>query len=301
MIVSPSRPVTLPEAVTFDLSPRSGGEPYRIFLRVPPGEPPAGGWPILYLLDGNAVFATAVDALRVQSAWPLGTGVHDGVIVGVGYPTDAPYDSVRRSWDLGPPPGATYPPHSDGGPDVRTGGADAFLDFIEQELKPEIARRTSVDASRQAIFGHSFGGLCALHGLFTRTEAFSSWIAVSPTIYWPDTDLLGKAAQFERNKARPAGLRVLISAGEFEQRLAPFQIGAPDEDKRRAAHARSRTVDLAREMAERLSGLDGVDCAFELIGGETHMSVLPTAINQSIRFFFGYSPPTSDRLKPKMT
>ena len=284
---SPDRPVTLPGAVTFDLAPRQGGEPYRIFLRVPEGEPPATGWPILYLLDGNAVFATAVDALRVQSPWPLGTGVREGVVVAVGYPTDAPYDSVRRSWDYGPPPGATYPPHRPGGPDVRTGGADAFLGFIEDELKPEIARRAPIDAARQAIFGHSFGGLCVLRGLFTRPRAFSSWIAVSPTIYWEDTDLIGAADQFERRE-RPPGLRVLISAGEFEQSPAPFQIGAPDEDKRRAAQARARTVDLARAMAERLGRLDGVACDFELIGAETHMSVLPQAINQAIRFCFGH-------------
>lgn len=65
--------VVLSEATCFDLAPRDGGAPYRIFLRTPPGDRPAAGWPVLYMLDGNAVFATAADAIRVQGAWPLGT------------------------------------------------------------------------------------------------------------------------------------------------------------------------------------------------------------------------------------
>uniref|UniRef100_UPI0019544E21 hypothetical protein n=1 Tax=Stenotrophomonas maltophilia TaxID=40324 RepID=UPI0019544E21 len=81
-----------------------------------------------------AVIGTAVDALRVQSDYPLGTGITKAAIVGIGNPTDEAYDSVRRSWDMGPPPGKTYPPHTPDGPDVRTGGADHFLRFIEDVL-----------------------------------------------------------------------------------------------------------------------------------------------------------------------
>ncbi|OYX83210.1 MAG: esterase, partial [Azorhizobium sp. 32-67-21] len=163
----------IPDTTVFDIAPESGGPPWRIFLYRPPGEPPAQGWPVLYYLDANAVAGTAADIMRVQAAWPLGTGIEWGVMVGIGYPVDGAYDSVRRSWDMGPPPGETYPPHTPGGPDVRTGGADAFLAFIEEELKPEIARRLAVDPARQAILGHSFGGLFVLHALFRRPQAFA--------------------------------------------------------------------------------------------------------------------------------
>lgn len=277
----------LAEAVGFDLPARSGAAPYRIFLRTPPGEPPAQGWPTLYMLDGNAVFATAADAIRVQAAWPRGTGVREAAIVAIGYPTEAAYDSVRRSWDYSPPPGASYPPHTVGGPDVLTGGADAFLAFIEDVLKPEIARRLPVDPARQAIFGHSFGGLFALYALFNRPDAFTAWIAVSPTVYWEEFALLASAERFEARRDRPAGRRVLIPVGEFEQPLAPFQIGAPDEAERRAANEKSRTVDNARAMAERLARIEGLEVAYEVLRAETHMSVLPAAVNQAIRFAFG--------------
>lgn len=270
----------LPETIQFDLAPAKGGPPYHIFLRIPPGPPPAAGWPALYLLDANAVIATTVEALRVQAAYPLGTGIRDAVVVGVGYPTDGAYDSVRRSWDYGPPPGKTYPPHSEGGPDVRTGGADEFLAFIEDELKPEIAGRVPIDRSHQAIFGHSFGGLFVLYALFTRPQAFRDWIAISPSIWWEDYNLL----RYATTPQAPA--RILLGVGEYEQALAPFQIGAPDEDARRKRQQEARTIDETRAMAERLRSA-GRPVEFALFEGETHMSVLPVAINRAIRFAFG--------------
>lgn len=270
----------LPETIQFDLAPRSGGAPYRIFLRVPPGPPPEAGWPAIYLLDANAVIATTVEALRVQASYPLGTGIRDAVVVGVGYPTDAAYDSVRRSRDYGPPPGKTYPPHSEGGPDVRTGGADEFLAFVEDELKPDIAGRVAIDRDHQAIFGHSFGGLLVLYGLFTRKLAFRDWIAISPAIWWEDHNLLRYA------NAPSAPSRILLGVGEYEQELAPFQIGAPDEEKRRRRQQKARTVDETRAMAERLRQ-SGRPVELAVFEGETHMSVLPVAINRAIRFAFG--------------
>lgn len=285
--MSMDQPVVLSEAVSFDLAPNDGAAPYRIFLRTPPGEAPAQGWPVLYMLDGNAVFATAADTIRIQAAWPLGTGVREAAIVAIGYPTEAAYDSVRRSWDYSPPPGSSYPAHTPDGPKVLTGGAEAFLAFIENLLKPEIAKRLPVDLNQQAIFGHSFGGLFVLYALFNRPEAFSSWIAVSPTVYWEDFQLLRSAERFEARADRPSGRRVLIAVGEFEQELAPFQTGAPDEAKRRAANALSRTVDNSREMAERLAKIDGLEVFYDLVKSETHMTVLPTSINQAIRFAFG--------------
>ncbi|MCK0197177.1 alpha/beta hydrolase-fold protein [Ancylobacter sp. 6x-1] len=286
-LATEATPALIADTVQFDLASAKGGEPWRIFLHVPRSEPPEAGWPVLHLFDGNAVIATAVDALRIQSAWPSGTGVHPGVIVAVGYPTDGAYDGVRRSWDLGPPPGETYPPFTKDGPPVRTGGADDFLAFLEEELAPEIARRVKVDPLRRAVFGHSFGGLFVLHALFRRPQAYSRLISASPAIWWEGAGIVARAEGFLAEP--PAGLdaRLLLLAGEYEQKLAPFQIGAQDAEKRQAAFKDSRIVDYTAEMAGRLAGVPGLATSYELIGGETHMSILPQAVNKAVRFAFG--------------
>lgn len=284
---STTQQVVVPDTVSFDLAPRSGGEPYRIFLRVPKGPAPAGGWPVLYLLDANAVIATAVDTVRVQAAYPLGTGIADGVVVGIGYPTEEAYDGVRRSWDLVPPPGRTYPARSPDGPPVRTGGADRFLAFIGDELKEEIGRRVPVDPARQAIFGHSFGGLFVLYALFNKPDAFSTWIAASPSILWEGGGIVDEAERFVARADTHHPERILLLVGEHEQKLAPFQQGAPDADKRQKNFAESRAVDSTKEMAERLASAPGVSASFQLLNEENHMSVLPAAINLAVRFAFG--------------
>lgn len=276
----------IPGTTIFDFAAREGDPVRRIFLYCPPGEPPAGGWPILYYLDANAMAGTAADIMRVQAAWPLGTGIEWGVMVGIGYPVDDAYDGVRRSWDLSPPPGKTYPPFVPGGPDVRTGGADDFLAFIEDDLKPEIARRVAVDPSRQALLGHSFGGLFVLHALFRRPSAFSRWISASPAIWWEGAGIVDAADAFVADAAPRSG-KVLTLVGEYEQALAPFQVGAPDAAERLAAFEESRIVDNARLMAERLARVPGLDSDYVFLPGETHMTVLPATLNHAIRFAFG--------------
>lgn len=280
-------PVSLPGLRAFDLAPRAGGPPWRIFLRIPAGGAPPAGWPALFLLDANAVTGIATDALRVQAGYPRGTGIRHAVLVGIGYPTDAAYDSERRSWDYSPPPGQTYPPHRPGGPSVRTGGADDFLAFIEAELKPFLATRVPLDPRRQAIFGHSFGGLFVLQALFTRPQAFTHWIAMSPSIYWENYAVLRSERRFAAlspgQRGRP---KLLMAVGEYERHLAPFQRSMPDAAQRLERLRETRHIENARELGERLRPL-GVEVVVEEIAAETHMSMLPWAVNRAIRFALG--------------
>jgi predicted alpha/beta superfamily hydrolase len=283
----PGTIVPIPGLRAFDLAPRAGGPPWRIFLRLPQGPAPAAGWPALFLLDANAVMGIATDALRVQAAYPAGTGIRDAVLVGIGYPTEAAYDSVRRSWDYAPPPGHTYPPHTAGGPPVRTGGALDFLRFIETELKPFLAARVSLDPARQAIFGHSFGGLFVLTALFTRPRAFTDWIAMSPSIYWEDFTVQTAERAFAAMPPDQRGTpRLLMAVGEYERHLAPFQRDRPDAAERLARLQATRHIENARAMADRLRPL-GVAVEVEEIPEETHMSMLPQAVNRAIRFALG--------------
>lgn len=270
-------PVTLPGLRQFELAPRSGGRPpWRIFLRRPDGPAPSSGWPVLYLLDANAVIGIAADALRVQAAFPGETGLRDAVLVGIGYPTEAAYDDSRRPFDLTPPPEKG-----------RTGGAERFLRFIEEELKPFVASQLPVDASRQGLFGHSLGGLCVVYALLTRPRAFTHWVAMSPSLQF-DAELIAQAQQ--RFAALPPAERgqprLLLGAGEYEERLAPFQANAGDAAMRRESLGRTRIPSRAREMADRLRDL-GVAARFEQIQGETHFSVLPSAVGRALRFALG--------------
>ncbi|WBU60926.1 alpha/beta hydrolase [Paracoccus albus] len=271
----------------FDLADSQTGAVRRIFLWRPPGEAPQAGWPALWLLDGNAVIGTAVDIMRAQAFWPSGTNVGWGALVAVGYPTDDAYDTFRRSWDLGPPPGRTYPPFKEGGPDVRTGGGAEMARFILEDVRQFLTDYVVLDMTRQSLFGHSFGGLFALWLMLTRPGAFRTWIAASPAITWEDGFLLDHLKRFD-----PEGRKLLVhlSAGEWEgDELAPFQRGRADSSDRLAQKKQTQTVAAARDMARHLSDR-GLLAMFEVYSGETHMSVLPVAVNRAVHCAFAIDP-----------
>lgn len=282
---------TIPGSLCFDLAPARGGDAYRVFVSPPQGEMPPQGWPILYLADGNACFPIAAASHAIQSPYSGATNVGPGIIVGIGYPTDQPFDLVRRALDLTPPPGRTYPPYSAGGNELVTGGAETFLGFIENELKPRIAALFQVDMARQTFFGHSFGGLFSLYALFTKPTSFSRYIAASPSIFWEDANILDLES---RCSATPgvAKRQLHLSAGEYEaDRLAPFQIGADDAASRLEGLRTARTAANAKEMAHRLGAAHPsiLDVCFETFAGETHMTVLPASIGRALQIAFAYA------------
>lgn len=270
-----------------DLRDSQSGAIRRIFLWIPRGPVPDNGWPALFMTDGNAIIATAIDAMRAQSPYTGGTNLTPGVLIGIGYPTDDAFDLLRRSWDLVPPPGATYPPFWPGTPEVRTGGAEELSDFIARDLRPFLEEHVRLNPSRQGLFGHSFGGLFTLWQMFTQPHTFTHWVAASPAIQWEDAILLTHRDRFRPDASR---MTVHLSAGEWESTdLAPFQRNAPDAARRLAAKATERTLESARDMALHLNGLPGIEATFEVYTGETHMSALPVAVNRALHCVFSAS------------
>ena len=71
-----------------------GSRHYRVWTAVPNKAAPASGYPILYMLDGNAVMDRLNDDLLKQLAEKS-----PPVIVAVGYQTNLPFDLNGRAYD----------------------------------------------------------------------------------------------------------------------------------------------------------------------------------------------------------
>lgn len=255
-----SSPVHLPGTYQFDLVSRDG-RPYRIFVSEPAGPAPAGGWPVVYVLDGNAWFAHASQQLRVRGAKrPDKTGVLPGVVVGVGYTGEGYIQSLPRTWDFTPPAPLRVPNPASWGP---TGGADRFLEFLTGELRPLIARRYRIDPRREVLFGHSLGGLFALHAYFSRPQAFAAVVAASASTWWNGDYIIEQAEAFARAGKVPAS-RLLVATGAEE--LDYMVEGA-------------RRVGAALEPMARA----GAGIELELLPGEDHLSAAPVAIGRLVQ------------------
>jgi len=270
-----------------DVNSRAG-RAYRIFVSRPLVPPPPLGYPVIYVLDGNATFGTITEAVAMQSARPSATQVAPAIVVGIGYRTQLPLDLERRTFDYTPDVDRSrLAARPDGSPWPLTGGANAFLDFIEHELKPMIAGEFPIDAKRQVLFGHSFGGLFTLYAFFTRPGGFQSYIAGSPSIWFGERAILGAEEKFVAgSQDELRNLRLMIAVGGLEQSLSPEEQEMPGGSPRAPWIEKNRMVDNAREMANRLQALraPGLTVAYEEFAGENHVSVIPALISRALRF-----------------
>lgn len=283
-------PVAVPGAEYRDIRPLRGGEPFRVFIAKPQSPPPEAGYPVIYLTDANAMFATLVDTLRIRTGGPS-SGVEPAVVVGIGYPTDKPFDVERRAFDLTPDTGGkALPLRPNGKPWPKTGGADEFLAFIENEVKPLVEGEVKIDTSRETLAGHSFGGLFALHVLFTRPDAFDAYVAGSPSIWFGGKHVEEEAAVFVRQlDSKPVDADLLLTVGALEQAVPSEKTDGPGADKRAAWVAGNRMVGNARDMRDRLSGLEGrgLRVVYREFPDENHMSVIPALISRAVPFAAG--------------
>lgn len=261
------------------------GRDYRVFVSKPAAEPGPSGYPVLYLLDGNATFASAAVSVALQSRRPEVTGIAPAVIVGVGYPIDDYLDPEHRTYDYTPAVASeALASRPDGSPWPETGGADGFLDFLEDELKPLISREFPIDRERQAIFGHSLGGLFVLHALFTRPGTFRTYIAASPSIWFGNRIILSERDTFLANQTPMSHLDLLITVGDNERSLSDPEGQSPGGVAKADWVKRNRMVENAAELAGSLVGQSFVSVTFKQFEDENHSSVLLPAIGRSLRF-----------------
>ncbi|WP_231755278.1 alpha/beta hydrolase [Bordetella sp. N] len=190
------------------LDSADGKRHYRIEIAIPKTPAPAGGYTALYMLDGNAAMATLTDAdLQAMS------GAQPPVLVAIGYDVNTRNDVVSRAYDYTPPvrdaQGKLVPAPQERG--REGGGADVFLDFINQQVRPLARTRAALDPKREMLWGHSYGGLFTLHVLFTQPRSFTTYIAGDPSAWWHEGALVREWRAFD--PARASGLRVAILAG----------------------------------------------------------------------------------------
>lgn len=256
---------TMPATHAWDMKSDAGAI-YRIFVSYPSGEAPADGYPVLYVLDGNASFAAFAEARRIQERSDIGKSI----VVGVGYPSDLAYDT-RRLDDY--PPAMLDPP-----PKIwrhlarfKSGGRDTFLDFLTGPLRAEIGRRYRIDADRQSLFGHSLGGLFALHALYTRPTAFHSIVAASPSLEWNEQGVLAEEREFTA--------RMMSGKVDKTSRLL-IVVGGRDTDD---------DPYMAETFAKRMEQLSihGLRTRFRRYDEEGHMTVPARAVTDTLRFVFG--------------
>ena len=242
---------------THRMDVRDGGG-YRIFRAVPHGRADHA----IYLLDGNGAFDVLTQDLL--AACPR------LAIFGIGYPTDYKFDTDRRSLDYTPPV-AAGPTPAPQRPSRMIGGAGLFLPRLTGELR-RIAEEGSTILTR-TLWGHSFGGLFALHALFTKPESFDRYAAISPSLWWGDGMLI-TVARMSLDRTTP----LLIACGDAEARRGDLDDDAFRHRLAVEAAQRQEFFDTLRETPR----LELEERVFPGLGhGQTLAASLPFALEMA--------------------
>ncbi|MBW7902512.1 MAG: alpha/beta hydrolase [Rhodocyclaceae bacterium] len=254
-----------------------GGERrYRIQIARPRLPPPTAGYPAVFLLDGNAAIEALDDALLGELA-----AAGPPVIVTIGYDTRLRFDVVGRAYDYTPPLPGEAPQVDPLDPGRKNGGAAGFLDFIQNRIKPEVAGRVPLDAARQGLWGHSYGGLFVLYALLTRPDAFAYYAAASPALWWRDGYLLTLEDRFGHAfSGRRAHLLVLRGGAEGGS-ARPAPSGRAAERERVVA---ALPADALPAFTARLGAVPGLRAEYRELPGLGHGPVLPASIGLALRW-----------------
>lgn len=252
---------------------RDGKRHYRVYIGVPRKPAPAQGYPVIYMLDGNA----AMHTLQDQDLAALFTD-NPPVLVGIGYDVPSRHDVMARAFDYTPP--ILNP---DGTAQTGTvnrgrpgGGADLFLDIIQEAIRPAVEARVSLDPARQTLWGHSFGGLFTLYTLVTRPLMFQRYVAGDPSVGWGDDALLKRANRFHADQAPKAIVRVLVGRGR--PAANPDATPAPSSGPvSTIPPGRESTHALVNRLAH-----EGMDITFQAFPEQSHGELFATSLRPAL-------------------
>lgn len=278
-----------PEVVLPRTSQRTlthAGADYHLSIAWPDVQPPAAGYPVVYLLDAHVAFATMVESERARSPRQDATGVPPTVVAGLSL-AGGRADRRRRTWDF-TRPGLELPDferHA-GTPPPETGGAPGLLELLVDVVFPTVEQEHAIDPARRLLFGHSLGGLFALETLFDRPGLFRAVVAASPSVWWDAPGVLARAAALAAAPPDPAP-HVLVTAGEYEEELPPWLQGRPGAGEILARRRRRRMVGNVLALGEALAPLAGRGGSGRAVvyPREDHASVVLLTVNEALRIW----------------
>lgn len=158
---------------THQFTSADGLRHYQVWTGTPRKTVP-GGYPVLYMLDGNAVMSRLDDTLLAR----LSHGTPP-VIVAVGYRGNLPFDRQGRSLDYTPPGSQDNTGRQR---DITYGGSRQFLTLLTRTIMPAAEKGIAVNPARRGLWGHSYGGLLVMDA-WQHAGNFSRYYSASPS-FW---------------------------------------------------------------------------------------------------------------------
>lgn len=220
----------------------------------------------VYVNDGGYAFGMFSNIARYLQ-WG---GLSPIMVIGIAYEDQMAASELYRLHDL-TPPDQNFTSRWDEtlGPE-SVGGAPDFREFLIGTLKPLIEERFNVDAAKSILFGHSLGGLFALNTMLKSPNSFYGILALSPSIWFKQHQLI---------KALRNGLD---NDFRFGGKLAVYVGGKEEEIGGEKAKMTSNVEKLKDIVLEHSSSFGGYD--IKILPDRTHHNILGQGITEGLEF-----------------
>lgn len=233
-------------------------------------------YPVVYLLDGDAVhFSAVVSMINQQSSM---YALPEMMVVGI--------PNTDRTRDLTPTPMRDFWQFLNFDADSiflqNSGGGDKFISFIENELIPHI-ESTYPAAPYRMLIGHSFGGITVMNTLIHHTHLFKDYVAIDPAMSWDNQKLLKEAKTALANNQYPGISLFLGIANTMEPGMDTTQLKKDFSGS--SEHMRSifELRDILSSNRE-----NQLNFAWKYYNDEEHNSLRLITEYDALRYFFNY-------------
>lgn len=242
---------------------------------------------------------TAAEAWKRRQG--LSFGQPDSVVVSIGYPlTDHVYSFAHRFSDYTPPFPTSQVPDPHG---------DEFVEFIDGTLRPWVRTTVfpNVAFNRDALYGHSFGGLFVIYALISRPDMFDTYLSASPAVEWRNASILdmvsdslgtglpgsssfaarlrgSECASGNGTSNKPA---LMITYGSLEQFPVRRRTETEAEFRERKNYFQPlRMTEYCHELFDRVWASGRMrDVVIKEYAGQDHSGVAASAITDGIDYF----------------
>jgi len=222
-------------------------------------------FPVLYVLDADDHFMSLVTMVKELSATAGNTVLPQMIIVGI---LNTPNHRTR---DLTPTSRAM---------NKSSGGGENFAAFMQNELIPFIDKKYPA-APYRTMIGHSIGGLTAINMLLKHPQVFNAYIAIDPSMFYDNDNLLKQAPAILRQKNFSGKKLFLGFANTMD---AGMDTGQVKWDTSEISHHIRSIMKLADNLAHNKT--NNLQWAKKYYPDDDHNSVPFNAEYDGLRFIF---------------
>jgi predicted alpha/beta superfamily hydrolase len=226
-----------------------------------------------YFTDANRFFPMVANLISI---FDLPRPVEPEIVaVGIGYKINDMADMVAwRTRDLTPTNATDVDTYwnkkiaemTDGKYEVKSGGAEAFLNCIVKEVIPFIESNYRVSNINRGLGGYSYGGLFSLYVLFRQPELFLYYHAGSVPLSY-DNGVIFDYEKDYSSSHKDLNANLFMSVGGEEDPLV---------------------IAYVKKMADLLKSRNypGLTVESQVFPGETHQSCIPSSFTRALRVLY---------------